>query len=242
MPSVDRRWIPLVLIGLAAVASLLAYGSLPPTVELRLDGMLPFDTSEGADLVPRWLALSIVPAIALVVWVAFRAAPTTAGQRVGRLFLRGVPDEVTSPEQFARFAKTYDAIVLAVVLLLLGVHAAIITGGLGYTDLALRMVPVVLGASLIVMGNVMPRLRPNWVAGVRTKRTLEDPRLWRTTHRAFGTAFVLAGALTIVVALAAPRYGLVTGIGSLMLACVVGLIASTKEPPTTPDTRDASAR
>ena len=231
MPSVDRKWIPLVLIGLAAVASLLAYGSLPPTVELKLDGMLPFDTGEAADLVPRWLALSLVPAIALVVWASFRAAPTTAGQRVGRLFLRGVPDEVTSPEQFARFAKTYDAIVLAVVLLLLGVHAAIITGALGYTDLALRMVPVVLGACLILMGNVMPRLRPNWVAGVRTKRTLEDPQLWRTTHRAFGTAFVVAGALTIIVALAAPRYGLLTGIVALMLSCVVGLIVSTRTEP-----------
>ena len=228
MPSVDRKWTPLVLIGLAVVASLLAYGWLPSTLELRLDGLLPFDTSEAADPVPRWLALSLMPAIAIIVWLSFRAAPTVRGQRVGRLFLRGVPDEVTSPEQFARFAKTYDAIVLTVVLLLLGVHGAIITGALGYTDLALRMVPVVLGACLILMGNVMPRLRPNWVAGVRTKRTLEDPRLWRATHRAFGTAFVVSGVLTIVVALVAPRYGLVTGIGALALSCVVGLVASTR--------------
>lgn len=228
MPSLDRRWMPLVLIGLAAVASLLAYGSLPPTVELRLDGLLPFDTGEAADLVPRWLALSLVPAIALVVWASFRAAPTTAGQRVGRLFLRGAPDDVTSPEQFARFAKTYDAIVLAVVLLLLGVHAAIIAGALGYPDLAVRVVPAVIGVSLILMGNVMPRLRPNWVAGVRTKRTLEDPQLWRATHRAFGTAFVVSGVLTIVVALVAPRYGLLTGLGALLLSCVVGLIASSR--------------
>ena len=226
MPSVDRRWIPLVLIGLAAVASLLAYGSLPPTVELRLDALLPFDTSE-ADLVPRWLALSLIPTIALVVWAGFRAAPTATGQRLGRLLLRRAPDEVTSPDQFARFAKTYDAIVLAVVMLLLGVHAAIIAGALGYTDLAVRLVPGIMGASLILMGNVMPRLRPNWVAGVRTRRTLEDPRLWRTTHRAFGTAFVVAGILTIIAALVAPRYGLATGIASLLLSCIVGLVAST---------------
>ncbi len=231
MPSVDRKWIPLVLIGLAAAASLLAYGWLPPTVEFRLDGLLPFDTNEAADSIPRWAALSLVPAIALVVWVSFRAAPTTAGQRVGRLFMRRAPDAVTSPEQFARFAKTYDAIVLAVVLLLLGVHAAIIAGALGYHDLAVRIVPFMLGASLILMGNVIPRLRPNWVAGVRTKRTLEDPQLWRTTHRAFGTAFVVSGVLTIIVALAAPRYGLLTGIATLMLSCIVGLIVSTRTEP-----------
>jgi hypothetical protein len=226
MPSVDRKWTPLVLIGLAAVASLLAYGWLPSMLELRLDGLLPFDTSDASDPVPRWVALSFMPALALVIWAAFRAAPTTRGQRIGRLFLRRAPDEVTSPDQFGRFAKTYDTIVLGVVMLLIGMHAAIIAGALGYPGVAVRLVPAVLGACLILMGNVMPRLRPNWVAGVRTRRTLEDPQLWRTTHRAFGTAFVVAGILTLFVALIAPRYGLVTGIGSLMVSLIVGLIAS----------------
>ncbi|HEY7408387.1 MAG TPA: SdpI family protein [Gemmatimonadaceae bacterium] len=231
MPSVDRKWIPLALITAAAVASVVVYAKLPPMVDLGLEGMLPFETSEPASPVPRWFALSMVPALALAVWAAFRAAPTAAGQRVGRVLLRSAPEVVTSPEQFARFGKTYDAIVLTVVILILGVHAAIIAGALGYAGVAARMVPAVLGACLIVMGNVMPRLRPNWVAGIRTKRTLEDPQLWRTTHRAFGTAFVVAGALTMVVALAAPRYGLVTGIASLMLACIVGAVASMRASP-----------
>lgn len=233
MPSVDRKWIPLVLLGLAVVASLLAYGWLPSTVYVRFEGLLPFDTGQASDPMPRWLALSLVPAVTLIVWASFRAAPTATGQRLGRLFARGAPDEVTSPEHFARFAKTYDAIVLAVVMLLLGVHVAIIAGALGYADLAVRIVPIVMGACFILMGNVMPRLRPNWVAGVRTKRTLEDPQLWRTTHRAFGAAFVVSGVLTIIVGLAAPRYGLLTAIASLMLSCIVGLLASTKPPPTT---------
>lgn len=231
MPSVDRKWIPLALIAAAAVASVVTYGKLPAMVDLRLEGMLPFETSEPADRVPRWLALSLIPVLALALWAAFRAAPTAAGQRVGRLFVRSAPDVVTSPEQFARFGKTYDAIVLAVVTLVLGVHAAIIAGALGYAAVASRIVPVVLGACLVVMGNVMPRLRPNWVAGVRTKRTLEDPQLWRSTHRAFGAAFVVSGFLTMVVALVAPRYGLVTGLVSLVLSCVVGLVASTRPRP-----------
>ena len=231
MASVDRKWVPLVLIGFAGVASLLAYRWLPPVVTLRLDGLLPFDISDSGDPVPRWLALSLVPAIALVVWAAFRAAPTARGQRIGRRFMRGAPDEVTSPAQFARFGKSYDTIVLAVVLLILGVHAAIIASTTGYPDLGVRIVPMVLGACLVLIGNVMPRLRPNWVAGVRTRRTLEHPQLWRTTHRAFGTAFVLSGILTMIVAGLAPRYGLITGIGSLAASCIVGLVASNRAQP-----------
>lgn len=234
MPSVDRKWLPVVLIGLAAVASLLAYGRLPAMVELRLEGLLPIETTEAASPVPRGLALSAMPALALFLWAAFRAAPTAAGQRVGRRLFRRAPDAVTSPEQFERFGKSYDTIVLAVVMLLLGMHAAILAGALGYPGVAARTVPAVFGACLVLMGNVMPRLRPNWVAGVRTQRTLEDPQLWRTTHRAFGTAFVVSGLVTIVTAFAAPRYGLLVGIASLVVSCVVGLVASTWPSQTTP--------
>ena len=226
MPNVDRRWLPLVLIGLAAVASLLTYRWLPAMLDLRLEGMLPFETSETASPVPRWLALSLMPALALVLWGAFRAAPTAAGQRVARRLFRRAPEAVTSPEQFERFGKTYDAIVLGVVMLILGVHAAIITAALGHPGIAVRIAPAVLGATLILMGNVMPRLRPNWVAGVRTQRTFENPQLWRTTHRAFGAAFVVSGFLTIIVGTFAPRYGLLTAIASLLMSLVVGFVAS----------------
>lgn len=231
MPNVDRRWLPLVLIAAAAVASLVVYGMLPAMVELRFGGMLPIDTGEPVEPIPRWLALSMTPALALLLWAAFRAAPTAAGARVGRFLMRRAPEAVTSPEQFERFGKSYDTIVLSVVMLVLGVHVAIIAGALGYTAAATRIIPVVLGVSLVMMGNVIPRLRPNWVAGVRISRTLEDPQLWRSTHRAFGTAFVASGLLTIVVTLLAPRYGLVTGLGALALSLVVGLVASMRPRP-----------
>jgi uncharacterized membrane protein len=228
MPSADRKWLPLFLIAVAAGASLVAYGKLPAMVDFPVEGMLPIDMTETAEPVPRWFALSLMPALALILWAAFRAAPSAAGARVGRFLLRRAPDAVTSPEQFERFRKSYDTIVLSVVMLMLGIHGAIIVGALGYAAIATRMIPAVLGLCLIVMGNVMPRLRPNWVAGVRTARTLEDPQLWRATHRAFGAAFVLSGFLTIIVGLLAPRYGFVTGIAALVLSCVVGLVASTR--------------
>src|ERR1051325_1908762 len=146
---------------------------------------------------------------------------------------RGAPREVTEPAQFERFGKTYDAIVLAVVLLVLGVHAAILSAALGSTAVAVRIVPAVLGASLLLMGNVMPRLRPNWVAGLRTERVLGNPQLWRRVHRVFGTALVLSGLATIAVALFAPRYGLLVGIASMLLSSVIGFAASlrTSGPP-----------
>jgi hypothetical protein len=236
MASVDRKWVPPVLIAVATVASVAVYGSVPPLVALELQGVLPFTVSESERLAPREFALFLTPAVALLVWAAFRAAPTAFGQRIARRLFRNAPEAVTSPEQFDRFGSTYDTIVLGVVLLLMGLHAAILAALLQYPAMASRIIPVVLGGSLVLMGNVMPRLRPNWVAGLRSKRNLENPQLWREAHRAFGAAFVISGLLTMTVGLLAPRYGLVAGVASVLASCVVGFVASTRRslpaPPT----------
>jgi uncharacterized membrane protein len=227
MASVDRKWLPPALIVAAGIASIVAYGKLPPMVVLRLEGLLPFETpQQPANAAPRWLVLSMLPVLALVLWAAFRWAATAAGQRVARRMFRNAPVEVTSPTQFDRFANTYDTIVFGVVFLPLGLHAAVLAAALHVNGAASRIVPIVLGVSLILMGNVMPRLRPNWVAGLRSQRILADPQLWRRTHRVFGAAFVVAGLATILTGVAAPQYALLVGIASVFVSCLIGLIVS----------------
>jgi hypothetical protein len=228
MANVDRKWLPVSLIAVAGLASAVAYGRLPVRVDLRFEGVLPFVPLQPADPAPRWLALTLMPTLALVLWAAFRLAPTTAGQSVGRRLFRHAPTEVTSPAQFERFGKTYDTIVLGIVILLLGFHAAVLAAAFQAPTVAARIVAAVLGACLILIGNVMPRLRPNWVAGLRTRRLLEDPQLWRRAHRTFGFAFTASGLVTILAALVAPEFGLLIGIASLIASLVIGAVATTK--------------
>jgi hypothetical protein len=197
-------------------------------IDLPFHALLPFPMTDPADRAPRWLALSMMPALALVFWAAFRLAPTATGQRIGRRMFKRAPEAVTSPEEFDRYRKTYDAIVLGVVMLFLGFHAAVLAMAWEAPHVAARIVPAVLGGSLVLMGNVMPRLRPNWVAGLRTQRLLENPQLWRSAHRVFGAAFVVSGAATILAAVVVPQYGLLVAIVSVLASCVVGFVASTR--------------
>jgi uncharacterized membrane protein len=48
---------------------------------------------------------------------------------------------------------------------------------------------------------LLPRLPPNYLAGVRTPWTLEDPGVWRATHLRAGAVFGLLGFLALGVAL-----------------------------------------
>ena len=221
MTSDARSWIPLALIAVAMAATGFAVGDLPPAVTLDLRGVLPFPVEETGDTAPRWVAVVGVPLIAAFVWVLFRLGRTRAGLRgARRLFFPNVPDALADPATVDRIRATYDTISLWVVVLVLGVHAGMMAAVLGHLTLAPRIIAVVMGISLIATGNVIPRLRPNLVAGVRTRRTLTDPRLWRSTHRLLGVAFVIAGILTVVVGLAAPAFGLATGVVTLVIACI----------------------
>jgi hypothetical protein len=229
MANVNRKWLPPMLIAVAAAASTIFYGRLPALVGVRFDELLPFDAASTGDPAPRWVALYLMPMLALVVWCGFRWAPTAAGQRLGRRMFRNAPETVTQSEQFQRFGKAYDSIVLSVVLILLGLHAAVLVFALERPVTALRIVAIILGASLVLMGNIMPRVRPNWVAGIRTKRTLADPLLWRNTHRAFGAALVVSGIATAAVGLIVPRYVVMLFVGSLLASCLVGGLASVRK-------------
>jgi uncharacterized membrane protein len=135
---------------------------------------------------------------------------------------------MADPATIDRFSSTYDTISLSVVVLILGVHAGMVAAMLGHETLAPRIINVVMGISLVVAGNVMPRVRPNLVAGVRTRRTLTDPDLWRETHRLLGIAFVLAGAITVLVGLVAPEFGLTTAVFTLLIACIVAAIGGAR--------------
>jgi hypothetical protein len=210
-----------------AAASIVAYEKLPAQVALRFGGLLPFNGIQSGGPASRALVF-LVPTITLLLWAAFRAAPTSSGQRVGRFMLPHAADEITDPSQFNRFGSSYETIVVAVVVLLIGVQAAILSALFQHAEIASRLIPIVFGFSLILMGNVMPRVRPNWVAGLRTRRLLQDPQLWRIAHRSFGTALVDSGILTIVVAIIAPSYGLITGIVTYFISCAAGF-ASTNQ-------------
>ena len=94
---------------------------------------------------------------------------------------------------------TYHAIVATVVFFILGVHLAVLFAltsqlQVNVVRVVAHGVPVMLGLALIVIGNLLPRLRPNVVIGIRTSRTLSDRAAWAQTNRTAGYAAVGAGA------------------------------------------------
>lgn len=61
-----------------------------------------------------------------------------------------------------------------------------------------RLVFVILGIFLIVVGNIMPKARLNSVLGLRTTWSMKNEMTWKKSQRFGGITFIIVGILMIV--------------------------------------------
>jgi len=191
-----RRWYPVGLALFGVAASLAVYARLPESIAMHWDldgnpnGWMP--RAAGAFFCPFFLL-----ALAGLMRVLPRLDPREAN--------------------YAGFRGAYEAIVAAALLLLLATHGIVLAVALGYHVAVERLVPALVGALFVVIGNAMPRMLPNWWFGIRTPWTLSDDRVWTRTHRLAGFSMTAAGLVMIGAALALPSH---LG-GPVMLAAAV---------------------
>lgn len=169
-----RLWPSLVALALAAGFSVWAYPQLPGEIA----------THWGVDGQPNgWssslLAAVLVPSIAAALMVVLLVVPRIDPRR----------------ESWELHGPTYWMMANLTLCFLLLSHVLVLGVGLGWKLPIGRLVPVAVGALFVVLGNVMPRMRPNWFMGIRTPWTLSSDEVWRRTHRIGGACFVVAGLL-----------------------------------------------
>jgi uncharacterized membrane protein len=195
-----KRWYPVLLALVGVAASLAVYRRLPETMAVHWD----MDGNPNGWM-PRAVGAFFAPVFLLVLWQLMRVLP------------RIDPRE----PNYARFGAAYDTIVAATLLLVLATHGIVLAEALGHHVAVARVVPALVGVLFVVIGNVMPRMRPNWWFGVRTPWTLSNDRVWARTHRLAGFSMTAAGLVMIGAALALPaRLGVPVLLASTVAATV----------------------
>lgn len=178
-----RRWLAPLCIIAGFVASALVWTRLPERVAVHWD-------THGAvnGYGSRFAAAFLMPAAMLGVWLLLRALPRIDPRRAN----------------YAKFADTYDLLVNSLVALFLVMHLALLANAVGSPVSMARVAPVLLGLQFIILGNALPRARPNWWFGIRTPWTLSNDRVWTRTHRVGGYLLAAAGALMLLIGAIAP--------------------------------------
>ncbi len=138
------------------------------------------------------------------------------------LMLWVLPHIMPKSASIDRFPGVYGLMVLSIFALLTVTQAMLILSAAGMAIDHIRIAFSGIGLLFIILGNFMPKMRKNWLIGIRTPWTLSDDRVWDRTHRFAGPLFVLGGLITLLGALFAPvtwRSPLL--IGSVLIVTVV---------------------
>jgi uncharacterized membrane protein len=129
-------------------------------------------------------------------------------------------------ENYQKFAGTYWLILNGVMLFMGLAHVAVLAYGLGAPVRMDRVVSAGVGVLLMVVGNYLTRVQPNWFVGIRTPWTLSSESVWRRTHRVGGRLMAGGGALMVVAAFLPAGAHLAVFFATLVLVAVVPLVLS----------------
>jgi uncharacterized membrane protein len=156
---------------------------------------------------PKELALLVPAAIATLVWGVFLVVARTA-----------------SIEDFEAARSVIGVTLTALTGIFLAIEIMLVLIGVGLPINAVQAIAICMGLLLLVLGNAMPKSRPNSFAGIRMPTTLRSAANWQATHRLGGVLAILGGLALLVAAVAVPANQLVWW----LIACVIGpmLIAS----------------
>lgn len=100
-------------------------------------------------------------------------------------------------DNYSRFQKSYDLFGVLLCGLFLVLEAVTIYSSF-YPEVKLvdKVVPFSIGLMFLVIGNMMPKFRPNYFVGIKTPWTLANEEVWTKTHRMAGRLW-FAGGLVI---------------------------------------------
>jgi uncharacterized membrane protein len=144
----------------------------------------------------HWNAVGVVDRKMAKPWGPFVLPLTMAGVFALLLALPCISPRKYEMEPFRR---AYGMIQLGILGFAFVMNVFVLLAGLGWAVPVNRLLPVGIGALLVIVGNFMGKVTTNFFVGIRTPWTLAEPEVWLRTHRFAGKAIVFGG-LAIAVA------------------------------------------
>lgn len=164
----------IILIACSYVLSLLAIPFLPSEVAIHWNA-----AGEADGFTNKWWGALLLPILltGIVALIVF------------------LPKVDPRKENYEKFEKVYRIFLHVFILFLFSIHVVTLAYNLGFPVQVDIVVPIGVGVLFIVLGNYMPKIKPNYFIGIRTPWTLENEVVWQKTHRVGGKVFVIMGVL-----------------------------------------------
>lgn len=126
--------------------------------------------------------------------------------------LKKVDPKVTDSTPKSSFHKLGIVITLFLIIMNYVLILSVKNGWIIETNIAIAF----FGILVMLIGNYMNNLKPNYVAGIRLPWTLNDPDNWRKTHQLAGKLWFAGGILLVIISFLLPK--------ALLLPFMIGLL------------------
>ncbi len=178
-------------IGLCFLLGWLAYPYLPEKVPTHFNAQWQPD-----GWMSREMTLWFMPLMLAILWGVLTLCFWLAATEKGQLRL-----EQSDLKLLLGIRTLMAAFMVAI-------HAATLAVGLGWLSSPRPVMLPAIGVLFIFIGNMLPKLKRNWVAGVRLPWTLVNETAWRIVNRTAGYGFMAIGGLFLITPLLPPRFDL----------------------------------
>ncbi len=189
-------------IGLAVVG----WVQLPPDAQVPIHWGVDGQVNGTA---PKIVGLLLIPAV-------------TVGLSVLLYFL---PRFEPRAQNLARSGPAYVRMSSAVLILMAVIQLVLVASALGRPVDVTAVLSVAIGVLFIVLGDLLGKVRSNYMFGVRTPWTLASDLSWNKTHRLIGRLFVLLGLVVIAAGVIGGGWPffvvLIAGIGVILAVAFV---------------------
>lgn len=174
--TLKKEWPVLILLMLPFITSAVIWSDVPDIVPTHFNIQ-----GEADDYGPKWMLLLMIPGIALATYLLLVVLPG-----------------IDPKKRIDSSQKPIAGIRLVTALFFLGIYAVTVMIAMG-KDLDINTwITLGIGVLFLVLGNYMNAVKPNYFIGIRTPWTLEDPQVWKKTHRLGSKLFMVGGGMIIL--------------------------------------------
>ncbi len=133
---------------------------------------------EADDWGPRWINAFMLPGIGVGIYLLLLVLPL-----------------IDPKKKISNAQKPIAAIRIFTSIFFVVIYALVMTVSLDFEVNIAQYIYLGVGALFLITGNYINSVKPNYFIGIRTPWTLENPEVWKKTHRLGSKLWVVGGLL-----------------------------------------------
>lgn len=203
--TLKKEWYVLIILMAPFITSIYLWNDMPDIVPVHFNA-----EGEADDYGPKWINAFLLPGIAVITY----------------FFLLIIP-AIDPKKRIGNAQKPIAAIRIVISLFLVGVYSMVMLKTFNMEADISQFVLASVGVLIFITGNYMNSIKPNYFIGIRTPWTLENPEVWKKTHRLSSKLWIIGGIfMTVSAFIPVLKGSLFIIVGSVIVLALVPFIYS----------------